>query len=94
MVCTTRGFKFWSKQKWFGAKVLITTAFAVVVVIARGVSVACAAFLRRKVKETLLDVMEKDFKMPSFRAQRMTSKAHQETYQIVRKVATQQIRHA
>ena len=43
MVCTTDGCKFWSKQKWFGAKVLITTAdsFAVVVVIARGVSVAC-----------------------------------------------------
>ena len=43
MVCTTRGFKFWSKQKWFGAKVLITTDsfVAVVVVIARrGVSVA------------------------------------------------------
>ena len=35
MVCTTRGFKFWSKQKWFGAKVFTTTAFAVVVVIAR-----------------------------------------------------------
>ena len=33
MVRTTRGFKFWSKQKWFGAKVFTTTAFAVVVVI-------------------------------------------------------------
>ena len=34
MVCTTLGFKFWSKQKWFGAKVLITTdSFVAVVVV-------------------------------------------------------------
>jgi hypothetical protein len=34
MVCTTDGFKFWSKQKWFGAKVLITTdSFVAVVVV-------------------------------------------------------------
>ena len=33
-------------------------------------------------------------KMPSFRAKRMTSKAHQETHEIVRNVATRQIRHA
>lgn len=35
MVCTTYGFKFWSKQKWFGAKVLMTTADSFAVVIAR-----------------------------------------------------------
>ena len=34
MLRTTRGFKFWSKQKWFGAKVLITTdSFVVAVVV-------------------------------------------------------------
>ena len=60
MVCTTDGFEFWSKQKWFGAKVLMTTADSFAVVIARLESLlrVFCRFPAEKSEGNALDAME------------------------------------